>query len=195
MVGADGGLLMSLLPVVEEFLVQVLDRATQRPQALAGEFVEMLLRPRHNVIAALLKPLVDYVVGALAVQSQLAVLPQYHRHSLSHVVEVEDAQQLVDLTFAHRVDGDGVWRSLAKDKAKVARRRDQGRFVGRLSLILHPAVLLVCHHRVTHRQQSKERVHVLVVATHRVEERLVVELELRLVVLVEGEIQWRCGLK
>ena len=46
-------------------------------------------------------------VGALTVQQQLAVLAQYHRHALAHVVEVEDAQQLVRLLFAELGDSDG----------------------------------------------------------------------------------------
>ena len=115
---------------------------------LSSEFVEVLLRLGHNLLAALLHALIYHIVGALAVQLQLAVPPQYDRHSLAHVVEVEDAEELVDFALAHDVDGDAVGRALPEDEAEVASGGDEGRLVRRLSLVLEVAGLLLGHDRV-----------------------------------------------
>ena len=50
-------------------------------------------------------------VGTLTVQQQLAILAQYHRHALAHVVEVENAEQLVRLLLAKLRDRDRVRRA------------------------------------------------------------------------------------
>ena len=65
-------------------------------------------------------------VGALTVQQQLAVLAQYHRHALAHVVEVEDAEQLVRFLFAELGDSDGRRRARleAQDTVHVRARSD-----------------------------------------------------------------------
>jgi hypothetical protein len=151
----------------------------------------VLLRLGHYLLAALLNALVDHIVGALTVELKLAVLAQYHRHPLPHVVEVQDAEELVDLALAHDVDGDAVRRALLEDEAEVAGRGYEGRLVRRLGLVLQVSRLVLGHHRVAQRQQPEEAVHVLVVALHRVQQTRVVELEFRLVVFVEGEVQRR----
>ena len=50
-------------------------------------------------------------VGTLAVQPQLAVLAQDHRHALAHVVEVEDVEELVRRLLSELGDGDRVRRA------------------------------------------------------------------------------------
>ena len=55
--------------------------------------------------------LTDRRVGTLAVEQQLAILAQDHRHALAHVVEVENAEQLVRLLLAKLRDRDRVRRA------------------------------------------------------------------------------------
>lgn len=126
----------------------------------------MFLGLGHHLLAALLYPLVDNVICALTVQLQLSVLSKYDRHALSHVIEVENTEQLVDLAFAHGVDGDTVGRSFPEDEAEVPSCRDKSSFVRRLCLVLEVTSFVLGHHRVTQRQKTEEAVHVLVVATN-----------------------------
>lgn len=96
---------------------------------LSSELVEMFLGLGHDLLAALLYPFVDNVIRAFAIQLQLSVLSQYDRHALPHVIEVKNTEQLVDLAFAHDVDGDAVGRSFSEHEAEIPSCRDEGSFV------------------------------------------------------------------
>ncbi len=64
-------------------------------------YVEVLLGFVVQRLVGRLQPLVDDAVGALAVEPDDALAADYHRHALSHVVKVKNAQQLILLLFSH----------------------------------------------------------------------------------------------
>ena len=84
----------------------------------------MLLRPRLGLWLHVSQPLEHNIVGSLAVESDLAAVPQDDRHALPDVVEVEDAEDLVHLLPAQRPDRDGGRRAGEEDEAEVTRRGD-----------------------------------------------------------------------
>lgn len=151
--------------------------------------IQVLLRPHLDVVLIVAQPIVDHIVRALAVQHQLAVPPQYHRHPLAHIVEVQYAEQLVLLGPAAYLNRYRVGRARPEHKAEIAGGRHQCRFVRTLRLILKPAVTHLRHDRVTDGEQPKEVVHMLVVRFDGLEQRLVEPAEIRLVLRIEGEVE------
>lgn len=62
----------------------------------------------HQISIGWIQALVDGGVGSLTEQHDSLVALQDHRHSLAHIVEIEDAEQLVDTCFSLDLNGDGV---------------------------------------------------------------------------------------
>lgn len=149
----------------------------------------MFLRFLLNFIIPTFEPLVYDIVRTFAVQPQVPVLPQYHRHPLPHVIKIQDAEQLVDLLHPHDLYGNTVWRPLHEDEPKITGGRHQGRLVGRLRLVIDVAVPVLRHDGVAQRQQPEETEGVGIPPLHGFQQLVVVELELRLEVRVEREVQ------
>ena len=79
--------------------------------------VEMLLRFGLELLVAGLQVIVNDGISALAVEADLAVPPQYDRHSLADIVEIENAQQFVDFRLPHHLpskEGNS-WRNKETD--------------------------------------------------------------------------------
>ena len=79
----------------------------------------MVLRLFNYALLSRFQPLFDDGVSALAVQPYFPLPLEYHRHTFSHVVEVEDAEEFVNLVLAVEVDGDRAGSPLGEDKPKV----------------------------------------------------------------------------
>ena len=79
----------------------------------------MVLRFFNYALLSRFQPLFDDGVSALAVQPYFSLPLEYHRHTFSHVVEVEDAEEFVDLVLTVEVDGYRTRRPLGEDKPKV----------------------------------------------------------------------------
>ena len=58
-------------------------------------------------------------VGAFAIEPYFSIFSEYHRHSLAHIVEVENAQELIDFLDAIESNRDASRSSFGKDKAKI----------------------------------------------------------------------------
>lgn len=152
-------------------------------------YVQMLLRSHFHLVLILSESIVNHIIGALAVQHQLVVPPQNHRHSLAHIVEIQYAQQFVLFGTAAHLDRYRVGRSRAEHKTEIPGGRHQGRLVGTLGLILEPAVAYFRHYRVTDGEQSKEIVHVLIVGFDGLQQGMIVPTEFRLELRIEGEVE------
>ena len=79
----------------------------------------MVLRLFNYALLSRFQPLFDDSVSALAVQPYFSLPLEYHRHTFSHVVEVEDAEEFVNLVLTIEVDGYRTRRPLGEDKTKV----------------------------------------------------------------------------
>ena len=64
---------------------------------------------------------------------------EYHRHSFSHIVEVQDAEKLVLLLDPVEEDGDAPRGSILEHEPKVPGRGHQGLLVRTLGLVLELA--------------------------------------------------------
>ncbi len=53
---------------------------------------------------------------------------QTHRHSLPDIVEIQDAQELIDFWLPMYGDGDGIWRSFL-DKKYSVKTSDQEKII------------------------------------------------------------------
>ena len=104
----EPGEMISFLPLGVECRVDISHGTAQSPQAVLCKVAEV---PRGNLLQLGtfgIQTRIDGRVGTLAVQSDAVVLPQNHRHPLSVVVEIENAQQLVNFRSAHHFYRDRV---------------------------------------------------------------------------------------
>ena len=79
----------------------------------------MVLRFFNYALLSRFQPLFDDGVSAFAVQPYFPLPLEYHRHTFSHVVEVEDAEEFINLVLTIEVDGYRTGRPLGEDKPKV----------------------------------------------------------------------------
>jgi len=98
------GEMVSFLPLGIERWIDVAHGAAQSPQTVLCKLAEVTRRDLLELGTLGVQSRVDGRVRSLAVQSDAIVLPQNHRHSLSVVVEVQNAQQLVNFRSAHHFD-------------------------------------------------------------------------------------------
>ena len=63
----------------------------------------MYLRLILVIVVAGRQVVVDDGIGALAIEADPSVVPQDHRHPLTDVVKVQDAEQLVYFRLAHHL--------------------------------------------------------------------------------------------
>ena len=177
----------SALPV--SLLRYFLPRQTQRPQRILGKLIQVVLTARELRQVLRMQPLLNDRVRSLAEQNDAPVHAANDAHALAHIVEVKDVEDVVRPLLAHHLHGYGLGRAAEEDEAKVARRRHQRRLVRRLGLVRQHVVLHLGHDGVAHAQECEEAVHVLLASGDRVAQRLVVEAEALLVVLIPGEVE------
>jgi len=92
---------VSFLPLGVERWIDVSYGTAQRPKSVLSKLAEMARRDLLQLGTLGVQARIDRRVGALAVQSDAVVFAQYHRHSLPVVVEVQNAQKLVDFCSTH----------------------------------------------------------------------------------------------
>jgi len=95
------GEMVSFPPLGVERRVDVSHGAAQSAQTVLRKLAEVSRRDLLQLGTLGVQSRVDGRVGALAVQRDAVVFPQNHRHSLAIVVEVQNAQQLVNFSSAH----------------------------------------------------------------------------------------------
>ena len=95
------GEMVSFLPLGVERWIDVSYGTAQRPKSVLSKLAEMARRDLLQLGTLGVQARIDRRVGTLAVQSDAVVFAQYHRHSLPVVVEVQNAQQLVDFCSTH----------------------------------------------------------------------------------------------
>jgi len=95
------GEMVSFLPLGVERWIDVSYGTAQRPKSVLSKLAEMARRDLLQLGTLGVQARIDRRVGALAVQSDAVVFAQYHRHSLPVVVEVQNAQKLVDFCSTH----------------------------------------------------------------------------------------------
>ena len=131
---------MLSLPILKLPLAELLVAKEEGAKSLGGKLVEVILSLRHQLPLSVLQPLHDDIVRTLAVQSDLSLVFHNHRHPFPHIVEVEDAEKLMSLRHAERLDGDGARCAPGEDKTKVARGGHKCILVWRLRLVLQLAI-------------------------------------------------------
>lgn len=111
-----------------------------------------------------------------------------HRHTLARVVKIYNVQQFVVFLPSIDINRDARWRSSFKNEAEVSRCRNESSFVGTLSLIFKPSVLVFGHDGVTECEESEEVVCMRFLRSDGSDEFPVVPFKSPLVVRIEGEI-------
>ncbi len=147
---------------------------------------------RHAVST---QPLLNHRIRALTVQNTPALNATYHRHSLPHIIKIQDIQHLIGPLLAQDLNRDALRRAALEHKPEIPSGGHERRLVRRLRLVRQAHALLhLRHHRVADTQQREEPVARLIAASDLLEQGAVVEAEIGLEVRVPRKVQRLSGL-
>ncbi|GKT53098.1 hypothetical protein ColTof3_00437 [Colletotrichum tofieldiae] len=144
-VTANGGagLFKYLEPFLELLLGNFTHRKAERSETLGGVLFQMT-QGRFNVRVLVVQALKDDGIGTLAVDADLSIRASVDsRHTLPGGVEFANGQELVLELASSCLDEYGPRLAISEDVSELGGALDKGAFIGRSSLVLDLAALLI----------------------------------------------------